>query len=202
MSTKAALEGLSFREFGRRDGCSEALVRRRVRAGYLPTLPNGRISAAYVGTAWRASASPGARPVSSVRGVRLENETPEEAAERIVFREGRVFETEDEAKRHKQSFLALLRELEYDRKSGFVVEIADSLQQLVAEYSVLRTRLLAIPNKVAPRAALLSSQKAIEALVKSAVDEALEALTADNSEQNSAVVAARARARKASRSSK
>lgn len=67
MIDKAATDGLTPTEFARRDGCSATLVRRRARAGYLPTLPNGRISPAYVGTAWRASAAPGAKPVSSVK---------------------------------------------------------------------------------------------------------------------------------------
>ncbi|MCQ4188115.1 hypothetical protein [Methylocystis suflitae] len=199
MSTKAAPDGLSFRQFARAEGCSEALVRRRVRAGYLPTLPNGRISEAYLGTAWRASAGPDAPPVSSVRGALLENETPEQAAERIVFREGCVFETEDEAKRHKQSYLALLRELEYDRESGLVVEIEDVGRQFGAELSTLRTKLLALPSKVAPRVALLSSPKEVRALVEQEIRDALTALTADDPMQNSAAVAARARARKASR---
>ena len=198
MSTKAALDGLSFRQFARAEGCSEALVRRRVRAGYLPTLPNGRISEAYVGTAWRASAAPGAKP--AVR--RREDESLEEAAERIVFREGRVFETEAEAKRHKESYLALLRELEYDRESGLVVEVDESLRQLAKELSAVRTRLLAIPNKVASRLLHLTHPEVARAIVEREVVDALRELTADDPEQNSAAVAAHARARKASRGTK
>ena len=198
MSTKAAPDGLSFRQFARADGCSEALVRRRVRAGYLPTLPNGRISENLVGTAWRDSAAPGAKPV--VR--RREDETPEQAAERIVFREGRVFDTEAEAKRHKESFLALLRELEYDKEIGAVVEITESIRQIGIEYAAVRSRLLAVPAKAAPRLLHISEPELARAIVEKEVIEALTALTADDPEQNSAAAAARARARKASRSSK
>jgi len=175
-------------EFARRDGCSEKLVRRKVKSGHLPTLENGRISEEYLGTAWRASAGPDAPPVSSVRlhglGVRKDDESPEDAAERIVFREGRVFDTEAEAKRHKESYLALLRELEYDRESGLVIEIAESVKQIGIEYAAVRSRLLAIPNKVAPRAALLSSPDEVRALIEVEIVEALKELTLDAGSAN------------------
>lgn len=181
-------QGLTPTEFARRDGCSEKLVRRKVKSGHLPTLESGRISEQYLGTAWRASAGPDAPPVSSVRvsglGVRRKDETPEAAAERIVFREGRVFDTEAEAKRHKESFLALLRELEYDKEVGAVVEIAESIRQIGVEYAAVRSRLLAIPSKVAPRAALLSSPDEVRALIEVEIVEALKELTLDAGSAN------------------
>ena len=189
------LDGLSIREFARREGVSETLARQRIKKGYLPTLANGRVSEEMLGTAWRRGTAPGAKPV--VR--RREDESPEQAAARIVFREGRIFDTEDDARLHKESFLALLRELEYAKEVGAVVEIAESIRQFSAELSTLRTKLLAIPNKVAPRIALLSSQKEVRALVEREIREALAELKADDPEQNSAAVAARARARKADR---
>ncbi len=71
MSTKPD-DGLTPREFAKLDGCSETLVRRKVKSGYLPVMPNGRISPAYVGTGWRKSARPDAKPVSSVKASELE----------------------------------------------------------------------------------------------------------------------------------
>ncbi|MBN8872846.1 MAG: hypothetical protein J0H67_08425 [Rhodospirillales bacterium] len=45
---------IAYREFARRDGCDESLVRRAVRSGALPRLPGRQLPADLVGTAWRA----------------------------------------------------------------------------------------------------------------------------------------------------
>lgn len=62
-------DGLTPAEFARREGVSRTLVVRKMKSGHLPKLPGGRVSASLVGTAWRASAPPGARPVSSVQAL-------------------------------------------------------------------------------------------------------------------------------------
>jgi hypothetical protein len=170
---------------------SHTLVQKKIKSGHLPSLPDGRISEDMLGTAWRKGAAPGAPEprksilaTSDVAAVASARETPEQAAERIVFREGRVFDTEAEAKRHKESFLALLRELEYDKEVGAVVEIAESIRQIGIEYAAVRSRLLAIPNKVAPRAALLSSPDEVRALIEVEIVEALKELTLDAGSAN------------------
>jgi hypothetical protein len=48
--------GISVREFARRDGCSEKLVRRHVERGGITKLPDGSLDPACVGTGWRESA--------------------------------------------------------------------------------------------------------------------------------------------------
>ena len=75
-------EEISKREFARRDGCSEKLVREGVVGGFLPVLASGKLDAALVGTGWRKAnrrggegadpsadlgADPGADPVRTLR---------------------------------------------------------------------------------------------------------------------------------------
>jgi hypothetical protein len=59
-------DGITPAEFARREGVSRTLVVRKMKSGHLPSLPGRRVSASLVGTAWRARAPAGARPVSSV----------------------------------------------------------------------------------------------------------------------------------------
>jgi hypothetical protein len=47
--------GLSIREFARREGCNDKLVRRAIQYGRLATLEDGSLDEALVGTGWRKS---------------------------------------------------------------------------------------------------------------------------------------------------
>jgi hypothetical protein len=47
--------GLSIREFARREGCDDKLVRRAIQYGRLATLDDGSLDQALVGTGWRKS---------------------------------------------------------------------------------------------------------------------------------------------------
>jgi hypothetical protein len=49
----APIELISIREFARRDGCDDKLVRRAVKSGKLLVSDDGRVDAAQVGSAWR-----------------------------------------------------------------------------------------------------------------------------------------------------
>lgn len=184
----SALEPISLREFARRESCDEKIVRRKIASGHLKTLPDGKLNAAFVGTGWRVRkasadslpASALSAPALSASPVRINpDETPEQAAERIVFQDGRVFPSEAEAKRHKESFLALMRELDYDRENGSVVSIIDVVLAVAAEYALVRTRLLNIATRVAPRAAMLRSAEEVRALIDEEVALALKELSLD-----------------------
>jgi hypothetical protein len=47
------VKGISRRQFARRDGCNESLVRRALRNGHLFALDDGSLDPAHVGTPWR-----------------------------------------------------------------------------------------------------------------------------------------------------
>lgn len=84
-----------------------------------------------------------------------------------------------EAVAKKENFLALLRELEYDRESGSVVAIEEAVREIVEQLARVRTKLLSIPTKVAGRLALLRSAEEVEAFLTEEIALALEELSGD-----------------------
>jgi hypothetical protein len=138
-----------------------------------------------VGSAWRlgnrtddANAKSTAKPFAN--DIR-KDETPEDAADRIVNDEGRAPHSLAEAERIKENYLAMLRQLEYDQKSGAVVAADDVAQAVAGEYAVVRNRLLSIPAEVAPRVAILKSAEEVQAFLAKEVAKVLEGLTLDGS---------------------
>ena len=61
------MTSLSIREFARRDGCDERLVRRAVSTGRLPRREDGTLDANLVGTEWRVGNIAGPRPSADIR---------------------------------------------------------------------------------------------------------------------------------------
>lgn len=175
--------GISIREFARREKCSDGLVRRKIKQGHLETLPDGTIDADLVGTEWcernRIAHSAESDPPEDAH-IDAEPDADEElAAEAAALAVSGVFATEAAAKRHKESFAAHLRQLQYDRELGRVVAIDDVVAIVAAEYGKVRSRLLNIPARVAPRVAPLRSPEEIKALLDEEVAQALEELTFD-----------------------
>lgn len=119
------------------------------------------------------------RAAASDRPKLSENESPEQAADRIVRREGRAPYDHAEAVRIKENYLALLRQLEYDRESGAVVAVEDVGSAVAAEYAVIRNNILGLPAKAAPRLAMLRSANEVKALLEAEITKILEDLTLD-----------------------
>lgn len=84
-----------------------------------------------------------------------------------------------EATRQKEIYLALLRQLEFDRESAKVVKIDDVVKAVVGEYAIVRSQLLNFPARVAPRAAALNSATEVQALIFGEICEVLGALSID-----------------------
>lgn len=136
---------------------------------------------------------PAAAPVPVGAGAIVEPPRPAEAApdsaepladaamraiEGIVKQGGTLW-THAEAARIKENYLAKLRELEYDVKSGAVVEVAEVGKKVAAEYAAVRAGVLSVPSKLAPKLALVRTAEEIRDLLSVAIGEALEALTLD-----------------------
>jgi len=105
-------------------------------------------------------------------------ETPKQAADRIIS-EADVTMDFEEARRIKESYLALLNQLEYDTKSGLVVMASDVAREVGEEYAKVRTRLLAIPSEQAPRLHRLKTVAEVQDAMQECITEALEELTKD-----------------------
>lgn len=181
---------LSLREFARRDGCNEKLVRRGIAEGRLPRSDDGKIDADLVGTPWRRSnqmraavaadtpsedspASAGVRNRGSTADVRT-IETPEQAALRAM---GIPLSAVSLAK--KEHYLALQRQLEYDKAVGEVVHVSQVAEVVGTQLAAVRTRLLAIPAESAPSLARLTTAAEVQDALQALIVEALEQLAQD-----------------------
>lgn len=179
--------GISIREFAKRSGLDDKQVRRGIESGRLTKLPDGTLDQALVGTEWRKQVKPRADKVPDVRSltsapveVRVSdiNETPAAAAERIIRETGATM-TLSAAETMKENYLALLRQLEYDVKSGAVVSVADVAKSVGGQFAQVRTRLLAIPAERAPQIHRLKTVSEVQDALMTIIVEALEGLTRD-----------------------
>lgn len=177
-------KGLSIREFARREGCSDTLVRRAITQGRLKAKKDGTLDPALIGSPWRQAnataskpdAKP-ARPASSRRRAGSQG-SPEstpgdddsleaEAARMLNEGDGVAYA---EALRRKENWLALLRQLEYEQKSGALVELAVAQAVLFEASRGQRDAWLNWPAKIGP---LLAAELGLEE-----ADRVTEALTA------------------------
>jgi hypothetical protein len=188
-------ERLTVSAFARAAGCDEKQVRRAIEKGLLHKGGDGLLSSADVGSGWR---KPNRRTIVKIGAARAanvrtasdtsdnsdtaeivrEDETPAQAAERIVTAGGAML-TIDEAVKRKENYLGLLKQLEYDQKSGAVVSVADISKAVGDDYAKVRTRLLAIPSERAPAIHRLKTVVEVEEALRTAIVRALEELTRD-----------------------
>lgn len=180
---------ISIREFARREGCSDTLVRRAVKQGRLRLSGDNGLDASLVGTAWRESNAKGANsankgantPANSSQPVRTsaparadppvevrDDESPADAARRIVDSDVALLDYAG-ALEKKENYLALLRQLEYEQKAGSLVELDVASAILFEEFRAQRDAWLNWPTRVGP---ILAAELGIEA------DRVTEALTA------------------------
>lgn len=169
-------ELVSLREFARREGVSDTLVRRAITEGRLSKGEDGRISAALVGTPWcernaknqagigAAGANGGANTANSspASDRALNEETPTQAASRIADEDAQAGAIPDYSVSlaRKEHYLALLRELEFERKSGAVIELDLARSVLFEEFRALRDAWLNWPAKYA---ALIAADLGLDA---------------------------------------
>lgn len=187
---------LTVREFARQAGCDEKQVRRAIGKGLIVKDDNGLLASADVNGQWRKPnrrgvekiAAASADKVRTTRTVRTvadnsevsarEDETPEEAAERIVTAAGDLLPLA-KALELKENYLARHQQLSYDLKARSVVMIEEVAKAVGAEYATVRTKLLAIPAERAPAIHRLRTVVEVEDLLRSVIAEALGGLTLD-----------------------
>ena len=179
-------------EFADRRGVSRAAVTKWKAKGFLVMTPDERII--VEDTEWALADRPDtnrggkkkqpipcgepAKPTQeTIVSFVTADETPAQAAERIVT-EGAPH-SHAEAARIKENYLALLRQIEFDQKSAAVVPIDVVIAGVVEQSARIRNKLLSLPTRVAPRAAVLRSSEEVRALVESEVALILQELTLD-----------------------
>lgn len=128
------MASLSIRAYAKHRGVSDAAVRRAIDDKRITLLPDGQIDPEIADKEWdentdkRFQPKPAASPVP-------------EPSTGISLQKSRA---------NKELFEALLKKLEYEEKSGKLVEIAKVELEAFAAARVARDRLLLIPDRVAP----------------------------------------------------
>lgn len=88
----------------------------------------------------------------------------------------------DEARARKTSAQAQLAEIELQRERGEVVPILEVADAVGVEYAAVRSRLLAIPPKLAPLMVNTQTARESRELLEQAIHEALSELSSDDCE--------------------
>ena len=168
-------QGISIREFARRESVSDTLVRKALKLNRLAAFEDGSLNPLLVGSNWREGnaksanrANQNANPVvrTSAKGSHAANplpvdgETLEEEAARLLESGGEASHDYAEALRRKENYLALLRQLEYEKKSGSLVELEIAEKILFEQARASRDAWLNWPTRVGP---LLAADLGLEA---------------------------------------
>lgn len=173
------------REFAKLAGCDEKQVRRAVASGKLKPDADGRLNPELISSGWRrpirsskAVADSADKSKVSARSVRSESvradpivdadDTPTEAAAKIVMALGAEHELA-EAIRIKENFNALLKQLEYEQKSGSLVDLTVARTVLFDCARAARDSWMNWPMRVGPKIAAdlgLEADRVTEVLIE------------------------------------
>lgn len=157
------------REFAKLAGCDEKQVRRAVASGKLKPDADGKLNPELVSSGWRRpirsskvvadSADISKVSAKNVRSpsVRTDpvvdaDDTPTEAAAKLVMAMGAEHELA-EAIRIKENFNALLKQLEFEQKSGSMIDLAVARTVLFDSARAARDSWMNWPMRVGPKIA-------------------------------------------------
>jgi hypothetical protein len=165
----AAQAGLSLREFARRDGCNDKLVRRAIQQGRLKAFEDGTLDAALVGSGWRTTnrrADKGADTADTGGPVRTGPESTAEGLGDGSFDEFVQLvlsgQSPDFAKSEqiKEAALALLRVMEARQKAGSLIDLATAEAVIFETFRSARDAWNNWPTRVGP---LIAADLGLEA---------------------------------------
>jgi hypothetical protein len=181
-------ERLNVSQFAKAEGCDEKQVRRAIERGALHRGEDGLLDSALVASGWRKPnrrtmlKSPDNNPDNSklsevvrktssqpvVRPTARDGESTAEAAARFLSADIGMLDYA-QALEKKENYLALLRQLEYEHKSGSLVDLETASAILFEESRAQRDAWLNWPARIGP---ILAADLGLEA------DRVVEALTA------------------------
>jgi hypothetical protein len=149
---------ISMNELAARHGVSATTVQGWRRRGYL-VIKNGKVDVDPT------EKNLAARPPLGRRDRPKEDESAEDFVLRTVVDEGRAPYSTVEALRIKENALAMLRQIELDTARGEVVRIADITAALAEEYMVLRSGVMSLGARLAPRLIKQSDPNVIKQII-------------------------------------
>ncbi|OOG61437.1 hypothetical protein B0E46_15785 [Rhodanobacter sp. B04] len=135
-------DGISIREFSRREHVSDTLVHRAIKQGRLRLNEDKKLDPKLVGSPWREGNAVGGKPAPKAANTVQQvfapkaisplaanidvplDESLEDAAERLLKSGAVRMLPYGEALQNKENYLALLRQLEFEQKSGELIELS------------------------------------------------------------------------------
>jgi hypothetical protein len=132
--------GIAIREFARREGVSDTLVHQAIKNGRLKAFPDRSIDPALLGTPWRMRNATGASAASAANT----------GANGSLQEAGRGGLAYSEALRVKENYLAMLRRLEYEEKSGSLIELTLAEAVILDIFRAQRDAWLNWPMRIGP----------------------------------------------------
>lgn len=170
--------GISIREFARRAGCDDKVVRRKVKTKHIHLLKDGTIDPTYLDVDWRS----GDRLPLSAQGQFADSSADisglQQAALGSVSADGEELWSKADAEKVKENYAARLKQLEFERESACVVTIDDATRHILNEFGIVRQRCRTIGAEIAPKLVKMTSASEIKALIDEAVVAALADLSA------------------------
>lgn len=166
--------GVSVLEFSKIRGISNTRANQLKKVGLLVLDVDGKVNVEATNAVLDARAKDyrtGRHPKASKTDI-------EQRAEQLAA--SRPMLTHAEAVTKKENYLAALRELEYDEAAGRVIQIDVVARQVATEYAAVRSRIMAVPSKVAPRAAMITDAEELRALIEAEIVEVLAELSYDS----------------------
>jgi len=175
--------GLSDRAAAQIAGVSHTAIRKARERGHLRTMVDGSVDPTGIDE-WqcgrRAARGGSPRVSSAVMDIPVDGPAAANARAAIAIIEAEgVFASRNDAERYRDSFVARLKQIEYDLKSGSVVEIAAVTKVLGEQLSRVRTRLLALPAEQAPKLHRCKTVAELQDMMLDMVTRILEELSAD-----------------------
>lgn len=175
-------EGLSNREAARVAGVSHTAIAKAKKSGHLAVLANGNVSAEALDKWLSGRRAPRGNQVSRVAagGTYSPVETDEQLECAIAaLTAGGTFLDRAKAELHRDSYVARMRQLQFEREAGKVVEV-EHVSRIVGEsLARVRTRLLAAPAERAPDLHRCKTVMEVQAMLTEIISEALEELVSE-----------------------
>ena len=170
--------GISIREFARRAGCDDKVVRRKVKSEHIHLLKDGSIDPSYLNVDWRSGARLPLSASSEFADSNAGMNGLHEAALGLVSADGAELWSRADAEKVKENYAARLKQLEFERESARFVTIDDAAEIIAAECGIVRQRCRSIGAGVALHLSGMTAAAEIKAAIDAAVVQALADLSA------------------------
>lgn len=147
---------LSIRAYAKHRGVAESAVRKAIADGRITTTSEGLINPGMADQQWEQNTA--TKPSKSI----------EAGGSGVSYQQSRA---------HRETYEALLKKLEYEEKSGKLVEISKMEVDAFTAARVARDKLLGIPDRVAPHLVGQTEIHVIKELLRKEILNCLQNLT-------------------------